>query len=66
MSWRRRSIVPFILSASLALPGALPVTAVDWPVSDGLLVGEIVTGGAKGADEYVELYNAGSGPGAAG
>ena len=62
MSWRRRSIVPFILSASLALSGALPVTAVDWPVSDGLVVGEVVTGGTKGADEYIELYNAGSAP----
>ena len=32
--------------------------SVAWPVSTGLLVGEIVTGGASASDEFVELYNA--------
>ncbi len=60
MSRRRRSLMPFILAASLAVAGVGPVAAVDWPASDLLVVGEIVTGGTTGADEYVELYNAGS------
>jgi hypothetical protein len=34
--------------------------AVSWPTSSGLLVGEVVTGGASASDEFVELYNAAS------
>ena len=60
MSRRWRSFVPTFLAASLALTGFAPVGAVEWPASSGLVVGEIVTGGASGADEYVELYNAGA------
>jgi hypothetical protein len=29
-----------------------------WPPSSDLLVGEVVTGGASGSDEFLELYNA--------
>ena len=32
--------------------------AVAWPPSSGLLVAEVVTGGASASDEYVELTNA--------
>ena len=35
-----------------------PVAAVAWPPSSGLLVAEIVTGGASASDEYIELANA--------
>jgi hypothetical protein len=37
---------------------AEPVAAVAWPPSSGLLVAEIVTGGASASDEYIELTNA--------
>jgi outer membrane biosynthesis protein TonB len=36
--------------------------AVGWPASGGLLVAEIVTGGASASDEYIEVTNAGPGP----
>ncbi len=58
MSRPWRSILPFIISFSLVCTGAAPAAAVDWAPSDGLVVGEVVTGGAKGADEYIELFNA--------
>jgi hypothetical protein len=38
--------------------GQLPVAAVGWPPSAGLLVGEVVTRGAGASDQYVEIYNA--------
>src|SRR5687768_6205456 len=31
--------------------------AVTWPPSAGLLIGEVVTGGATASDEFVEVYN---------
>ncbi len=39
-----------------------PVAAVAWPPSSGLVVAEIVTGGASASDEYVELSNASAAP----
>ena len=33
-----------------------------WPPSSELVIAEVVTGGASASDEYVEIYNAGSGP----
>lgn len=44
------------------LGGMAPLAAVGWPPSTGLLVAEIVTGGASASDEYVELANAGPVP----
>ena len=44
-----------------ALPMA-PAAAVGWPVSTGLLVAEVVTGGASASDEYVEVTNGGPVP----
>ena len=41
---------------------AVGAAEVAWPPSAGLLVGEVVTGGASGSDEYVELYNAADAP----
>ena len=35
-----------------------PLAAVSWPPSTGLLVSEVVTGGASASDEFVEIYNA--------
>src|SRR6478735_5379352 len=43
--------------AALRFAG-VPVAAVAWPPSSGLLVAEVVTGGASASDEYVELTNA--------
>ena len=62
MSRRWRSIVPSIISLSLLCVGAAPATAGDWPPSEGLLVGEVVTGGDRGADEYIELFNVSASP----
>ncbi len=39
-----------------------PAAAVTWPTSSGLLLAEVLTGGASASDEYVEITNAGSGP----
>ena len=44
-------------------PGeADPLAVVGWPPSTGIVVAEVVTGGASASDEYVELANAGSIP----
>lgn len=48
---------PMVRQASLD-----PAAAVTWPPSTGLLVAEVVTGGASASDEFVELANAGSVP----
>ena len=39
-----------------------PAAAVAWPPSTGLLLAEVVTGGAPASDEYVEITNAGPVP----
>ncbi|HEY7827221.1 MAG TPA: lamin tail domain-containing protein, partial [Candidatus Limnocylindrales bacterium] len=69
---RRAVLAAFVLlwsAAALALAAAPPSTvgtgsavlrpAVAWPPSAGLLVSEVVTGGASASDEYIELTNAG-------
>jgi len=45
---------------STAGPGFEPgrAAAVSWPTSTGLVIAEVVTGGASASDEWVELYNA--------
>ena len=46
-------------------PRSVPMgaaAAVGWPPSEGLVVAEVVTGGASASDEYVELANAGAVP----
>ena len=57
-SWRP---VALTLSLALAVMGSLAAPAasadVAWPPSTGLLVGEVVTGGVSGSDEYVEIFN---------
>src|SRR5262245_34213216 len=37
---------------------AVQAAAVTWPPSDGLVIGEVVTGAASASDEFVEIYNA--------
>src|SRR3954467_163460 len=39
---------------------AQPLAAVSWPPSTGLLVSEVMTGGASASDEFIEIYNASS------
>jgi DNA/RNA endonuclease YhcR with UshA esterase domain len=52
-----------LLAVSLVAQGPVVAGAnVTWPPSPDVVVGEVVTGGAKGSDEYVELYNAGDAP----
>ncbi len=53
-----------LMVASATFAAALapePVAALaGWPPSSGLVVAEVVTGGASASDEYVEIANAGS------
>jgi outer membrane biosynthesis protein TonB len=71
-----RSALVGLLAVLVAASAAFPVTrdpapgrialeeaaAVDWEPSGGLLVAEVVTGGASASDEYVEISNAGPAP----
>ena len=67
---RRLAIVLSILVSVLGLTvTAVPtrispsdVAAVGWPVSDSLLLAEVVTGGASASDEFVEVTNSGPAP----
>ena len=64
MSRRWRPILSLPLGAALlvpSIPASPGATAADvgWPRSTDVLVGEVVTGGQSGSDEYVELYNSG-------
>ncbi len=52
-----------LAAAPVAAPlpvAAIRVPAVGWPRSSGLLIAEVVTGGASASDEYVELTNVGA------
>src|SRR3990172_6539619 len=55
------SVAVLTAGAALAGPGEEAVL-VGWPPSSGLLVGEVVTGGASGSDEFAEVYNASASP----
>ena len=61
MSRRWRSFLLLVLAAALSLPvgGSIQAATPDWPVSDGIVIAEVVTGGSAGVDEYFELFNAG-------
>ena len=45
---------------SAAIPPALVAAVAAWPPSTGLVVAEVVTGGASASDEYIEIANSGS------
>ncbi len=64
MSRRWRSILLAAVAAVLMLPALTSVmrAAADWPPSRDVVVGEVVTGGAAGSDEYFEIYNGGDLP----
>jgi hypothetical protein len=53
------AILAIVGVAPFPMPPARPASAVAWPVSTGLLVAEVVTGGASASDEFVEIVNAG-------
>src|SRR4051794_29316806 len=58
-------LVVLLLGVAGSPPAPRPIAlgaaaAVTWPPSTGLLVAEVVTGGASASDEYVELANAGA------
>ncbi len=61
MHRRWRSTMSPILALALSLPtmAANGAMVPDWPVSTDLVVGEVLTAGQSGTDEYFELYNAG-------
>ena len=59
----RGRLMSAVIAAALLVPSAgAGAAVVDWPPSADVVVGEVVTGGATGSDEYVELYNAGDRP----
>jgi hypothetical protein len=63
MSWRWRTPIPMLLCLALMVSASPAVAAeVEWPPSTALVVGEVVTGGSTGSDEYVEVYNAADAP----
>src|SRR3990172_12172183 len=43
----------------VTLPSVRPAAAVSWPTSTGILVSEVMVGGASASDEFVEVINAG-------
>ncbi len=49
-------------ATSAPIANLRPAAAVAWPPSAGLLIAEVVTGGASASDEYVEITNAGPVP----
>lgn len=56
-------LVAFTLVAAVCaalIPQRLAAASPSWPVSRGLVVAEVMTGGASASDEYVEIANAGS------
>ena len=56
-------LVPLLAASSAAAiprPEAMPAAAVTWPLSTGLVVAEVVTGGVSASDEYIEIANAGA------
>ena len=64
------AVILVLSVAAMALAAAPPpvvpglmgkvVPSVAWPPSGGLLISEVVTGGASASDEFIELTNAGS------
>ncbi len=72
MSSRLRSAGPSLLAACLTLtlasgfvraaPTGPTTAAVAWPPSSGLLLSEVMTGGASASDEFIELYDASTDP----
>src|SRR5262245_55700347 len=59
MSRRWRTVTSAVLAGALALPVLSQASlAADWPPSTDIVVGEVVTGGATGSDEWFEVYNA--------
>ncbi len=50
-------LVPLAAVSAAVSPGYAEAS-VAWPVSTGLVLAEVVTGGASASDEYVEIYNA--------
>ena len=56
-------LVSFVVVSALfaaATPPGLAAADTAWPPSSGLVVAEVMTGGASASDEYVEIANSGS------
>ena len=74
MSSRLRSAGPSLLAACLTLTLAsglvraaptgpdAATAAVAWPPATGVLLSEVMTGGASASDEFIELYDAAASP----
>jgi len=54
------SLMVACAAVSAAIPPGLAAAVAAWPPSTGLVVAEVVTGGASASDEYIEIANAGS------
>jgi len=58
-------LVSLLVSVATLSTTVLPGYAMapeTWPPSSEMVIAEVVTGGVSASDEYVEIYNAGSGP----
>ncbi|HEY2887596.1 MAG TPA: hypothetical protein VGJ17_03205, partial [Candidatus Limnocylindrales bacterium] len=61
LAWSVTALAMAMQPAGVAMAAAAVANpAVAWPASSGLLIAEVVTGGASASDEYFELTNAGS------
>ena len=55
-----RGIFAALFSLLVLVAAAASPASVAWPASTGLVVAEVVTGGASASDEFVEIANAGA------
>ena len=56
-------LVSFVVASAsfaAATPPRLAAADAAWPSSSGLVVAEVMTGGASASDEYIEIANSGS------
>ena len=57
--WRSFLSAPLLVALLLPAGSVSGVAAAAWPPSPDIVVGEVVTGGNKGSDEYFEVFNSG-------
>jgi uncharacterized protein YdeI (BOF family) len=56
------SLLVSVAALAATVSAGYAVTPVAWPISTGLVLAEVVTGGASASDEYVEIANAAPAP----
>jgi uncharacterized protein YdeI (BOF family) len=56
------SFLVFVSTLAATVPVGHAASLVSWPASAGIVLAEVMTGGASASDEYVEIANAASTP----